>query len=210
MTRAEPSIKVPGTTNRHTSQMSANSQHNQPLRREGTIIIRLLITQRREGNARLRGNFRGSSMTDEHRLSAPLDRDGLAEADGGHVEFRGGQGQYVGGGAHGRDEFHDEDAGRGSVRESDSGEQEVGEGATFGLGDSVDAVVGEAVVDGAELVEGGDLAGRLGLEGGEGGGGDVGGLSLECGEGGADSRGGGGSATAGEEVGGGPRGEAGG
>lgn len=134
MTRAEPSVIVPSATNGHASQMSANSQHDQPLRSKGAIVVRLLVAQRREGHAGLGGNFRGSSVADEHGLSAPLDRDGLAHADGADVEFRGGQGQDVGGGAHGGDEFDDEDAGRGGVGESDSGEEEVGEGATLGFG----------------------------------------------------------------------------
>jgi len=141
-------------------------------------------------------------MADEDGLSTPLDRDGLSNAHGAYVEFGRGQRQNVGGRTHGRDEFHDEDACGGGVRESDSGEEEVGEGATFGFGDSVDAVIGEGVVDGAEFVEGG------GLGGGEGGG-DVGRL-LERGVGGAKAGGVDGSGdTSGDELGGGPRGEAG-
>lgn len=91
-------------------------------------------------------------MTDEDGFAAPFDRDGFTGRDGRYVEFGAGQSQHVGRGAHGRDEFDDEDACGGSVGEADAGEEEVGEGSTFGFGDVVDAVVGVAVVHRAEFV----------------------------------------------------------
>lgn len=98
-------------------------------------------------------------MTDEDGFAPPLDRDGFTGGDGRDVEFGRGQGEDVGAGAHGGDEFDDEDACGGGVGESHSREEEVGEGATFGFGDVIDAVVGVAVVDGAQFVEGGGLEG---------------------------------------------------
>mmetsp|Transcript_8884 Transcript_8884/g.18947 ORF Transcript_8884/g.18947 Transcript_8884/m.18947 type:complete len:156 (+) Transcript_8884:453-920(+) len=139
-------------------------------------------------------------MTNENGLAAPLDRDGLAGLDAPHVEFGGGEGEDVGGGAHGGNKLDNEDAGSGGVGKADSGEEKVGEGAAFGFGDTVDAVVFEGVVDGAEFVEGG------GFGGGKGGG-DVGRLEA-LGE--AEGGGGGGSEASGEDLGRRPGGEAGG
>ena len=94
-------------------------------------------------------------MADEDRLTPPFDSDGLARTHARDVEFRGCHGQHVRGCGHGRYELDDEYARRGRVRESDAGEEEVGEGASFRFGDAIDSVVGVTVIDGAELVEGG-------------------------------------------------------
>mmetsp|Transcript_19454 Transcript_19454/g.31490 ORF Transcript_19454/g.31490 Transcript_19454/m.31490 type:complete len:202 (+) Transcript_19454:445-1050(+) len=201
MAWTKPSIIVPGAADGDTSQVCTDSQHDQPLRLKGAFLVRLLITEVIERHACLGGNFLGRSMTDKDGLSAPLNSDGLANTHAADVEFSRRQREDVGGRAHGRDEFDHEDAGRGGIRESDSGEEEVGEGTAFGFGDSVDAIVGEAVVDGAEFVESG------GLGSGEGGGDVGGGGLLEGGVGGAEARGvDGRGSSAGEKLGGGPRG----
>jgi len=142
-------------------------------------------------------------VADKNWLTTPLDSDGLSHVHGAYVKFGRGQGKDIGGRAHGGDEFHNEDASGGCVRESDSREEKVGEGTTFGFGDSIDAVISEGMVDGSEFVEGG------GLGGGEGGG-DVGRL-LERRDGSAKAGGVDGSGgSAGEELRGCPRREAGG
>ncbi|KAL7461029.1 hypothetical protein ACHAXS_001466 [Conticribra weissflogii] len=199
MARAEPSIVIPRPANGDAPQMGTNAEHDEPLGLQGTIVIRLLITKLRERHGRLRGDFGGGTMANKDWLATPLDCDSFPGLDAPHVEFGGGEGEDVRGGAHRGDKLDDENAGSGGVGEADSGEEEVGECATFGFGDAVDAVVFEGVVDGAELVE------RRSFEGREGGG-NVGGLEAL----GETKGGGGGSEARREDLGRGPGGEAGG
>ena len=162
VTRAEPPVVIPGAADGDASEVGAYPQHDEPLRLEDAVVVGLLVPQGRHGHGRALGDLGGGAVPDEHRLSPPLDGDGLADCHGADVEFSRGQSEDVGGRGHGRDELHDEHARRGGVREAHPGEEEVGEGAALGLCDAIDAIVGEAVIDGTELVEGRGLGGRGG------------------------------------------------
>lgn len=106
-------------------------------------------------------------MTNENGLPPPLHSDSLSGSHGPDIKLSGSKCQNVGGCAHGRDEFDDQDASGGGVSEADPGEEEVGEGTTFGFGNVVNTVVGEGVVDGAKFVEGGGFECRgRGVDGG--------------------------------------------
>jgi hypothetical protein len=154
MARTKPTIEISCTTNGHTTKMSTDSKHNQPLRLMNTLLICLLITKVCHRNSRLPLNLVRRTMTNEHGFSAPLDGNRRTLVNFPEVKFCRCECEYVSGGAHGGNEFDDEDAGSGGVGEADSGEHEVGECTTFGFSYFVDAVVCVCVVDGSEGVEG--------------------------------------------------------
>lgn len=156
---AEPPVELPRSTDGNAAQVSANPQHNKPLGLQGAIVVRLLVAKLGQTNGGLGGYFGRRSVADEDGLAAPFDGDGLARGDGSNIKLGRGERQHIGGGAHGRDEFDHQHAGSGGVGEANPREEEVGEGSAFGLGDMINAVVGESVVDRAQFVEGRSLEG---------------------------------------------------
>jgi hypothetical protein len=93
-------------------------------------------------------------MTNENGFTAPLDRDGLARIDISQIKLGGCESEDVSRGAHGRNEFDNENTGGGCVGKADSGEHEVGEGTTLGFGYFVNPVRSVRVIYGSEFMKG--------------------------------------------------------
>ena len=153
MARTEPPVVVPGPTDRDASKVGAYSQHHKPLRFQSSVVIGLLVAEAGQRHAGLGADLGRGAVADKNGLAPPLDSDGLPHRDAADVELRGCKGKDVGRGAHGTDELDHEDSRGGRVGEPHAGQQEVREGAPLRLGNVVDPIVRESVVDGSQLVE---------------------------------------------------------
>lgn len=100
MAGAEPSTVITRFTNRHTTQMCADAQHDEPFWLLHTVSVLLGVAERRDLHGVGFVDFGGRAVPDEDGLAAPLDDDVLAFGDGGEVDFDFGHGEDVGGGGH--------------------------------------------------------------------------------------------------------------
>lgn len=100
MARTEPSTVVTGLTNRHTAQVCADSQHDEPLWLLDTVGVLLRITERLNLDGIRFFDFGGGTVADEDGLTTPFDDDILALGDGGEVNLDLGHSEDVGGGGH--------------------------------------------------------------------------------------------------------------
>jgi len=73
--RAEPASKVTSLANRHTTQMRAHTDHDQPLRLLDTVLIWLWVTERLPLGFPCFVDFRFGAVADEDGLAAPFDDD---------------------------------------------------------------------------------------------------------------------------------------
>lgn len=144
--RAEPSSVVTGLTDGNTTQMRADlirvvskrrekcvgiayTQHDKPLWPLHSVVISLGITQALDVNLVGLLNLVGSSVSDENRLSSPLDDQVLALRDGGHVDFNLGQSQDIGGSSHVGQNVADGGLGSRSGEKTHRADHEVGQGS---------------------------------------------------------------------------------
>ena len=129
MTRAEPSSIIASLANRHTTQVSADTQHHKPLwlLRPRLVAFRipkcLPILRTRFVNFTLR------PVSDEHGFTAPFDDDVLALGDVAERDFDFGEGEDVGGGGHGAEELGDGRLGDGGGEHTHGADHEVGDRA---------------------------------------------------------------------------------
>lgn len=124
---AEPAAKVSSLTNGHTTQMGADSDHDQPLGLLHSLVVSLGVSQ--GSNVDLVGLFNlfGGSVSDENGLSSPLDDDVLTEGNGTELDLDLGHGQNVSGSRHVGKEVLDGGLGAGSGEHAKRSNHEVGE-----------------------------------------------------------------------------------
>lgn len=114
---AEPAIVVTGLTDGHATQVSADTDHNEPLGVLYSLLVSLGVTKDGDvdGFGLLDLGFR--AVTHENGLSTPLNHNVLGNGNVGKVNLDLGQGKHILGGAHGGQKvLH-------SVSGSDSGDQ---------------------------------------------------------------------------------------
>lgn len=125
---AEPAVVVASLTDRHTSQMRADTNHDEPLRALDTLSVRLGVAQLAHVHVLSLLDLIRSTVTDKHGLAAPLDDGIFTLGDVGHVDLDLGERKDIARGTHRRQEVGN---GRTSARGSQGTEatdQEVGEG----------------------------------------------------------------------------------
>lgn len=133
---AEPAAKIASLTNRDTTQVGANTQHDEPRGVLDTISVGLGISEGSNVDSVGLSNLVGSAVTNEHGLTTPLDNDVAALRDGGKVDLDLGQGKNVSRSRHGRKEVLNGGLGGGSRDHAKGANNEVGKG-TVGVGVSV-------------------------------------------------------------------------
>ena len=72
---AEPAAKVTGLTDGHTTQVGADTQHDQPLRALSAVLITLRVTETLPLDLAGFINLTLGTVTDEDGLATPLDDD---------------------------------------------------------------------------------------------------------------------------------------
>lgn len=72
---AEPSTVITGLTNGHTTQVRADTKHDEPLGLLHTVGVGLGVTERLDLDRVGLGNLVGGTVTDEDGLATPLDDD---------------------------------------------------------------------------------------------------------------------------------------
>jgi len=72
---AEPAAKVTGLTDGHTTQVGADTQHDQPLRALSAVLITLRVTETLPLDLAGLIDLTLGTVTDEDRLATPLDDD---------------------------------------------------------------------------------------------------------------------------------------
>lgn len=87
VTRAVPTAKVTSFANRDTTQVSADTQHDQPLASLESISIVLWVSQLAHGDRVSFLDLALCSVSDEDRLTTPLDGGVLAFWDGRYIDF---------------------------------------------------------------------------------------------------------------------------
>lgn len=127
MAWAEPTAEVTSLTNWHTTQVCTNTQHDQPLRFLNTLVVRLGVSQR--GNVDLVGlvDLVGSSVSDKHGLTLPLDNDVASLGNGSQLDLDLGHGQHISRGGHRRKESLDCGLGTSGRQQTHGADHEVGE-----------------------------------------------------------------------------------
>ena len=156
MARAEPASVVTRFANWHTTQMSAHTQHDEPLGLLGARLVALGVAEALEVGAASFGNLVRGAVADEYGLAAPLDDDVLALGDGGKVELDLGHREHVRRCGHRREELGHRRLGRGRGEHAERADHEVREPAVRRLGPGL--VLGEVgdvwrVVDGGGRVQ---------------------------------------------------------
>lgn len=96
----EPSTEVARFSNRHATQMCANTQHDEPFGLLDAIAVGLWVTESLPVVVLGLFDFIGSSVADEHGLATPLDDNVLAFRDCGEIDFHLGLREHVGGSGH--------------------------------------------------------------------------------------------------------------
>ena len=97
---AEPSTIVSSLADRHTTQVSADTQHDEPLWLLDTVSIRLWVTKCLPVKVLGLLDLVCSSVTDENWLTTPLDDNVLALGDRCEVDLNLGLSQDIGGCGH--------------------------------------------------------------------------------------------------------------
>ena len=139
--RAEPSVVVTRVGDGHAPEVGAHAHEHHPLRIRRSVDVSLRISKRSHVNRDFLLNLTLRPATDEHRLTAPLDGDRLANLDLGEVHFQGRQREDVGGGAHGQKKLEHRESKRGGVDDATAGEDHVGERPFGGVTGLVHRVV---------------------------------------------------------------------
>lgn len=75
MARAEPTTKVTSFANRHTTQMRADAQHNEPFRLLHAVLVGLRVAEGFPLGVSCFFDFGLGAVADEDGLAAPLDDD---------------------------------------------------------------------------------------------------------------------------------------
>lgn len=186
--RAVPSTIVTSLSNWDASQVSADTQHDQPLGLLGALSIVLGITEL--GNVDSVGliNLIGGTVTDEDGLSTPLDGNVTTLGDGAEVDLDLGQSQNIGGGRHVGQKVSDGGLGSKEGDSTGGSDHEVGKGTVGGVARS--ALVLAKVRDVGSLAGGGVVETLLVRE--TSGGGDKGAVVVQRGRLQGGDRGGGG------------------
>lgn len=91
----------------HAAQVSANSEDDEPLWIFGAIVVVFGVAQRWYWNSLFDGNLFSSTMTNEERLSAPLEGNGFAFWDFSEFDFDFGQSKNISWCTHWSDELVD-------------------------------------------------------------------------------------------------------
>jgi len=125
MTGAEPSTKVTTFANRHTPKMSAHSEHDEPLWRLCTSLIRFGVPKTLDIDRFCLFNLIGSTMPDEDGLSTPFDNDVLSFRNGTEGNFDFGEGKDVCSCGHAREEIGDRGLCHGSREDSQTSNHEI-------------------------------------------------------------------------------------
>lgn len=125
VTWAEPTTKVTSLTDRDTTQVGTDTQHDQPFRLLDTLVISLRVSQRR--NIDLVGllNLIAGSVSDENWLTLPLNNDVASLWDGSQLHLNLGHGQDIGRSRHGRKEGLDSGLGTGGRQQTHGTDHEV-------------------------------------------------------------------------------------
>lgn len=153
MARTEPSTVITGVGDRDTAQVRTDTYDNHKFRLDHTVRVLFLVTEVFHWNGFFTRNFRGSSTTNKHRLSTPLDRDRFAFFNGREIKLLERHGQDLGRSTHRGYEFDNQKTSRRSIRKAYRREHQVGECTALGFGDLIDAVLFIHVVHTAELIQ---------------------------------------------------------
>lgn len=79
----------------HASQVSAHAENDEPFWVLSALVVVLSIAKCSDCHRLFGGDFLGGAMTNEERLSAPLEGDVLAFGDVGELDFDLGQGEDI-------------------------------------------------------------------------------------------------------------------
>lgn len=107
MARTEPPSEIACLTNWDTTQMGANTEHDQPLGFLRPAFVALWVSERRPAGTPSLLNLVGCTVTNKDRLSAPFDDDVFALWDAGKLDFRLCERKYIGRGGHRLEEAGD-------------------------------------------------------------------------------------------------------
>jgi hypothetical protein len=107
MARAEPASVITCFANGHTTQVSADTQHDEPFGLLHSRVIALGITEGLPVGALGLLDLVGGAMSDEDWLASPLDDDVFSFGDGSQVNLDLGHGKNVGRRGHGLQEASD-------------------------------------------------------------------------------------------------------
>lgn len=124
-----PSSVVTSLTNGHTTQVGADTQHNEPFGLLHTDVVGLGVT---EGLPVVRAGLLDlalGAVTNEDGLSSPLDDDVLSLRDRSELDLDLGEGENVRGGSHGLEELGDGGFGGRGGDDTHGSDHEVGHGA---------------------------------------------------------------------------------
>lgn len=149
---AEPAAVVTGLTDGDTTQVGADTEHDEPLGTLDAVLIGLGVTETLPLGLTGLIDLALGAVTDEDGLTTPFDDDVLALGDGTERDLDLGLGQDIGGGGHVDQEILDSSLGTDSGRQTEGAGHEVGED-----------LVGAGRVVGLVLAEVGDLQGRATL-----------------------------------------------
>lgn len=107
VTWAEPAAEITCLADGHTTQVGADTQHDEPLRLLDAVLIGLRVAQLLPVDLLGLGNLVGGSVADEDGLPTPLDDDILALRNGSQVDFDLGLREHVGRGGHVHEEVYE-------------------------------------------------------------------------------------------------------
>jgi hypothetical protein len=120
-----PATEISSLANGYTSQMSANTQHDQPLWVLRPSIITFGITESLPVGTLGLLNLIWSSVTDEHGLSTPFDDRVLSFRNTCKLDLDLGHSENVGGCGHGSQEFGDSGFGNRGGEDTERSDHEV-------------------------------------------------------------------------------------
>lgn len=128
-----PSSIVTSLTDGHTSQMCADTKHDQPLRLLRAGLVGLWVTERLPVRAPRLLDLVLGTVTDEDGLATPLDDDVLALRNAGEFDLYLGKCKNVGGRGHGLQELGDGGLCDGGGDDTHGTDHEVGKSAVVGF-----------------------------------------------------------------------------
>lgn len=125
--RAEPAVVVTGLTDGHTTQVSADTNHDEPLRALDTVRIRLGVAETADIHALSLLDLIRRAVTHEDGLTTPLDDSVFTFRDIAHVDLDLGKRKDIARSAHGRQEVGNGRTSAGRGQSTEAPNQEVGE-----------------------------------------------------------------------------------
>jgi len=127
MARAEPAPKVSRLSDGHTTEVRADTDHDEPLRLLRPGLIALGVAHRLPVLAARLADLVLRSVTHEDGLSAPFDNGVFALGDVGELDLDLSEGKDIGRRAHGPEELRDGRFRDGGGKDTHGADHEIGE-----------------------------------------------------------------------------------